>query len=346
LNISFTKLRNLFFAIIIVVQGPQAFSPVSTPALLDSAKVYLMTQNYAKARRMVDAALLKRPDIQEAHYLKCAIMQTEMLDYESYAEEGEVFLKHADSVSKMLSFRLPLETGKDSIKCLFFLGSTLGGIGIIQSKLGNVPFGARNAMASIGYYKQVIKLDPEFKAAYLGIGVFNYYLSESLRWVPFFVDKRQEAMEQLQLATQAPFPYNYAASNSFCWILIAQGNFQKADSLASHVLLRYPDNTMFVRAKVRIALACRQWDASIEQARRLIGLSTKRDPINWSDICSGYQAMLLAFDKLGMKKECKDTSEKALSMVVPERIRKIQNVRKQLKFIAEIHEKYEIKKQK
>ena len=54
--------------------------------------------------------------------------------------------------------------------------------------------------------------------------------------------------------------------------------------------------------------------------------------------------MLLAFDKLGMKKECKETSEKALSMALPERIRKIQNVRKQLKFIAEIHEKYEVKK--
>jgi tetratricopeptide (TPR) repeat protein len=333
--------RNFLPIFLFAAQWVQAVALVPALGLLDSAKVYLMTQNYSQARQAVNAVLSKQPEIQEARYLTCAILQTEMLDYESYASGGRAFLNHADSVLKSLSFRLPMENGHDSIKCLFYIGSTLGGIGIIEAKLGNLPFGIKNAMASVSYYKQVIKLDPEFKAAYLGVGIFNYYLSENFKWLPFFSDKRAEAVEQLKTATQAPFPYNYAATNSFCWILIGQGQFQKADSLASHVLLKYPENTMFIRAKVQIALDCRQWKASIAQAQWLVELSIKRNPINWSDVCSGYQAMVIGFDMLGMKKECTATSQKALSMGIPEEFRKSQHIKKQLKFISEIHNKYE-----
>jgi hypothetical protein len=195
-------------------------------------------------------------------------------------------------------------------------------------------------MASVGYFKQIIKIDPDFKAAYLGIGIFNYYLSENFKWLPFFSDKREEAIQQIQLATLSPFPYNYAACNSLCWILIARGQLRMADSVATNVLMKYPNNTMFIRIKVRTALGDNQWKDAINLSQKLIDLSKKRDPENWSDILSGYQAVLLSYDKLGMKKECLDTSGKVLAMNIPEQFRKIQYVRKHLNYAAEIRKKY------
>jgi hypothetical protein len=308
--------------------------------LIDSAKIYLMTQDYRKAERMVNMISDKQSEKKEALYLSCAIKQTEILDYESYPIDGEVFLRHADTVFHELSYYLPLEKGKDSLECMFYIGSTLGGMGIIQAKIGNWPFGVRNAMASVGYFKQIIKNDPEFKAAYLGIGIFNYYLSENFKWLPFFGDKREEAIKQMQLATLAPFPYNYASCNSFCWILIARGQIGTADSVATRVLIKYPNNTMFIRIKVRIALAKNQWKDALILSRKLIDLSKKRDPQNWSDILCGYQAMLVSYDNLGLKKECLDTSGKVVSMDIPEPFRKIQYVKKHLKYAAEIRKKY------
>jgi hypothetical protein len=103
--------------------------------------------------------------------------------------------------------------------------------------------------------------------------------------------------------------------------------------------MKYPDNTMFIRIKVRTALGDGRWKDAVNLAQRLIDLSHKRDPENWSDILSGYQAVLLGYDKLGMKKECLDISGKVLAMNIPEQFRKIQYVKKHLKYAAEIRKK-------
>jgi hypothetical protein len=309
-------------------------------ALIDSAKTYLMTQDYRKAERFVNMVLDKQSERIEALYLRCVIKQTEMLDYESYSIYGEDFLKLADTVSRELRYRLPLEKGRDSLKCMFYIGGTLGGIGIIQAKIGNWPFGVRNAMASVSFFKQIIKIDPEFKAAYLGIGVFNYYLSDNFKWLPFFGDKREVAIQQIRLATMAPFPFNFAACNSLCWILISRGLIKTADSVATQVLIKYPDNTTFLRIKVRTVLGNNHWEEAINLARKLIDLSKKRSPENWSDMLSGYQALLMSFDKLGQKKECLDTSAKVLALDIPGQFKKIQYVKKHLKYAAEIRKKY------
>ena len=336
---NFTFISSIIILFFNRVQGFDGGS-FQTAGLMDSAKIYLMTQDYRKAERMLNTVSFKLPEKKEALYLSCAIKQTEILDYESYPLDGEAFLKHADSVSKELCHRLPLEKGRDSLKCMFYIGSTLGGIGIIQARTGNWPFGVRNAMASVGYFKQVLKIDPDFKAAYLGIGIFNYYFSDNFKWLPFFGDKRDDAIKQIQAATLAPFPYNYAACNSFCWILLERGQIRMADSIATQVLLKYPDNTMFIRIKVRTTLAKNQWKDAISLAQKLIDLSKKRNPENWSDVLSGYQAVLLSYDKLCLKKECLDTSDKVLAMDIPERFRKIQYVKKHLKYAAEIRKKY------
>lgn len=307
---------------------------------LDSAKIYLMNQDYRKAERIVNMAPDKQSEKREALYLRFVIKQTEMLDYESYSIYGEDFLKFADTVFRELSYRLPLEKGRDSLKCMFYIGGTLGGIGIIQAKIGNWPFGVRNAMASVGYFKQIVKIDPEFKAAYLGIGIFNYYLSENLKWLPFFGDKREAAIQQIQMATMAPFPFNFAACNSLCWILIARGQLKKADSVATQVLIKYPNNTTFLRIKVRTVLGNNRWEEVINLAQKLIDLSKKRSPENWSDMLSGYQALLMSYDKLGLKKECLGTSGRVLALNIPEQFKKILYVKKHLKYAAEIRKKY------
>jgi tetratricopeptide (TPR) repeat protein len=321
------------------VQGSE-LDAAQTEALMDSANNYLMAQDYHQAERFVNMVLAKQPERKEALYLKCVIKQTQMLDYESYSIYGENFIKFADTVFRELSYRLPYEKGKDSLQCMFYIGGTLGGIGIIQAKIGNWPFGVRNAMASVSFFKQIIKIDPEFKAAYLGIGIFNYYLSDNFKWLPFFGDKREVAIQQIRLATMAPFPFNFAACNSLCWILISRGLIKTADSVATQVLIKYPDNTTFLRIKVRTVLGDNHWEEAINLARKLIDLSKKRSPENWSDMLSGYQALLMSFDKLGRKKECLDTSAKVLALDIPGQFKKIQYVKKHLKYAAEIRKKY------
>jgi tetratricopeptide (TPR) repeat protein len=321
------------------INAPVLCAPAPS-AEMDSVKIYLIGQRYDAAAQTVKKILSENPGNIEALYLGSAIRQTAILDYESYAIDGERTITLAESTFSAVSRRLHGQKGKDSIDCLFYMGSILGGQGVVKGKTGNWPGAIKNAFASVNYFKQTLSLDSTYYAGYFGIGVYNYYLSKQLKWLPFFGDKRAEAIAQLQKATRAPFPYDYIARNSLCWIHIERNELDQADSLASSVLSKYPDNTLFIRIKIRIDLAKRRWPQAITGAGKLVSLSSGRTPVNWADIVSGYQAMVFGYEQMKKRGESLKAAGAVLSLPIPEEFRKIPFVKRHLKYVAEIRKKY------
>jgi hypothetical protein len=314
--------------------------PDTSVNILDSTKFYLVHQQYDKSEYFSNILLLKQPCNADAAYLLIASVQTRILDYESYNLEAEYFLQRAGAALQTLNRDLPGKRGQDSLVCLFYIGNVQGGISIIQAKVGNWPSAVRYGANSLGAFKRVIKSNPDFYPAYLGLGIFNYYISQHLKWLPFFGDRRKEGLDQIWLSTKADFPYSYVAKNSLCWILLERNQYDVADSVASSVLTELPSNTIFIRLKARIALWKREWPDAIGWAKKLVMLSEKRIPINWSDLLSGYQILISSYDSLGRKNECLAMCRKALSRMVPEPYSQIPYVKKHLKYIAEIQKKY------
>jgi hypothetical protein len=310
-------------------------------AAINFARTCLMQQHYETADSIVRLQSKSYPEDLEALYMRCTIRQTRILDYESYAVDGKEYLDFADSVLQVLLENQKSQKGQDSVAALFFIGSVLGGKGIILAKNGKWPLAIRYALRSVGYFKQVLALDTTYYAAYYGIGVFNYYLSQNLKWVPFFGDKRIEALHQIKIATTAPIPYNFAADNSLGWIFIERGEFGTADSIVSHVLSQFPDNTLFLRIKVRADLGLGRYELSATHARRLIELSLRKQPKNWADIVSGYQALVCSYDNLHLENECFNATSTALRLEIPEAYRKISFVKRHFAYIAEMRKKHE-----
>lgn len=306
---------------------------------IDSAIYYLIQQQYSRSDSLLDGVIGQDPDNMEAVYLRLANEQTKMLDFESYDIEGDNYIKRADKVLRILKKELPKKKGRDSLKCLFFIGNTLGGISITKAKVGGWPSAIRNGLRSLGYFKQVVKADSSFYAAYLGLGIFNYYISRNLKWFPFWGDKTQEGLRQIRLASAARPPYSLVAANTLGWIMVDRKEYEVADSIASFVINELPENTIFIRLKVRTALWRRDWQVSIQWARRLVDITEKRNPINWSDLLSGYQALVSCYDNLGMKTECLEWANKALALVVPDPYTKIPYVKRHQKSISEIKKK-------
>jgi tetratricopeptide (TPR) repeat protein len=309
-------------------------------AAMDSVKLFMIEQRYDEAEQIVKKILAENPGAIEALYLGSAIRQTATLDYESYTVDPERSLAFADGAFAALAGGLRAQSGKDSIDCLFYLGSILGSQGVVKAKNGNWPGAIKNAFASVKYFKQILALDSAYFAGYFGIGVFNYYLSKQLQWLPFFGDKRIEAIGQLQKAMNAPFPYDYIARNSLCWIYIERNEFSRADSIASSVLSKYPDNTLFIRIKIRIDLASRRWPQAVSGAEKLVSISLARAPVNWADVVSGYQAMVAGYDRMKKSAKALTAAEAVLSLPIPDEFRKIPFVKRHLKSIAETRKKY------
>ena len=304
---------------------------------LAAAETLLVNQDYRAAKKAVDGCLAKGEEENKALYLRIAIEQTELLDYESYHVHSERFLCVADSILKVFEGRLAGLKGKDSTQCLFYIANIYGGMSVIKAKMGKWLPAIRNSLTSVGLLKEVVQRDPALSAAMLGIGAFHYYLRKSFAWLPF-VDENSEqrGIQEIERATSAPFPYRFAAKNTLCWILIDQEQFDRADSVALSALEETPGSTIFLRIRCCIALWSGRYERALELGQELSEVSLLRDPVNWSDYVLAYYVLAGSYERLGKIKEALACIRHILGTQIPPASREIPPVRKNLKRILEI----------
>lgn len=306
----------------------------------DSALNYMVHQDYKNAQKFLNIHLDQNPLDNEALYLSFVIEQTRILDYESYAGECDSVISAADSLKRLLEKRSEKLKGKSYKECLFYIANLSGGTGILHSKKGDWFEAVKCAMNSVSLLKKVKKLDPGCHEADLGMGVFDYYLSKRLKWLPFIQDKTNEGIHMLENALHARFPYNYAAKNSLCWILIENGDFRRADSLAGSVLDSLPDNTIFLRIRAYLALWSGKYDNAGSTAKHIIECAQIRDPVNWSDLINGTSILVNSL------LECKDTAQayletyQLLNKPIPQEYLESQHLKKNIKQLNEIQKEY------
>ena len=306
---------------------------------LDSIQNDLFAQQYQNAKDNLRRYLALNPSDIEALYLELAVCQTEILDYESYQIEGKQFLVTADSLKNVLEKKVTSLSGRDSLMCLFYLANVYGGISIMQAKSGNWVEGVKNGMTSVAMLKQVQKALPDFLAAYLGIGVFNYYFSTSLKWLPFTGGKCQEGLSYIETAIKSEFPFNYAAKNSLCWILIDRQEYDRADSVAISVLDNYPRNTIFLRIRSIIDLRRKEYKGAVEHAKALLLLTMERSPVNWSDLVAAHYVLVEGYYQSGLNEQSIIAAETILSKNIPQMYLTFPNIKKNLKNIKDLKEK-------
>jgi hypothetical protein len=309
---------------------------LSGAAKLDSAVYHLAMQDYGRAANQLTSMLQSDPGDIDALYMLLATRQTEILDYETYTVEDSSYYCLADSVTRVLTARLPGLRGSDSVRCLFYIGNIQGGKGVMLAKNERWLAAASVALSSMSAFREVIRRDSTFYAAYLGSGVFDYYLSKTLKWFPGFGDRAAKGMGEIVLATQAPFPYNFAAKNSLCWILYDQHDYARVDSIAATVLAEFPNNTVFVRIRALVAMRMGNWTVARAEAQRLIEASSRRTPVNWSDLTCGYHIAVQALDGLGLHDSVLVKAREARALSVPPRCHAIPYVDRHLAAIDEI----------
>jgi tetratricopeptide (TPR) repeat protein len=160
-----------------------------------------------------------------------------------------------------------------------------------------------------------------------------------LSWLPFTGGKYQEGISFIEKAIKSDFPFNYAAKNSLCWILIDRHEYTRADSVANSVLNDYPGNTIFLRIRSIIDLRRGAFKGAIEHANALLLLATERNPVNWSDCIAAYYILVESYYQAGLENESLNAAELILSKNIPEVYLSIPHIKKNLKRIKDLKEK-------
>jgi hypothetical protein len=316
---------------------------LSKPACASSLAVVdtlIAKQEYAAASALLSHHLDSVPADNNALYMLVAVEQTRILDYESYQIEGDSLYNTADSIKKVLTSRIPQLTGKDSVQCLFYIATIDGCMSVLQAKKGEILPALKNAIESVTMLNEVVRLDSSRYEAYMGIGLFHYYLNKSFKWLPFIdANSEMEGIVKVQQATFAQFPYDYAAKNSLSWILMERYKNKQVDSIAAGVLSIYPDNTIFLRIRCLNALWSKQYATAVSLGENLAKVTLKRLPENWSDMVLAYYVIASGNDKRGKKKEAIAAADYILGAPIPIKYREIPHIKKNIRRIQNIRKK-------
>jgi len=289
----------------------------------------VMKQEYDSAFKICNLRIADDSMDIDSRYLKLVTLQSQLADYESYSLDGLRCIFMAESLITFLDNAVSAgSSSEDKEKTDFLKGNIYGILGIIKAKRGSILSGIRDARLSYEYFKKLKKSSSFLPDVFYGLGLFDYYIGDNLKWIPGVGKRALSGLDMLYTASKSDSPFRYGAKNSLVWVLMEREDFREADSIASEVLEKYPGNTMFLQVKSRAAFGMRQYQRAIELAEQLISISLKRKVINWSDVLSGYQLIASCHIKLGNKEKAQKIASEGLSYELPDDTLQIEWVQK------------------
>ena len=319
--------------VIIVIFVKFSFAELQMPEFATTLTELLMMQDYKKALLFADSIIAVDPENIDAQYMRLNILQTKMLDYESYPSDSS-FIKQADNFLNLLTKQSKNYSGDEYTKLMLFRGNIIGSIALIETKQENWINGFKKARLSVKILADTFKRDTTFYEACLATGVYDYYVGKTFKWVPFVGKRESVGISQIERAASRNSLFKFAAIHSLLWIYIEKKEYETADSLVNILIEQYPNNTILLRVKARNEFLRGNDENAFVLGNRLKDVSSRRVPINWSDMFSGYEIVIRLLMKQKRYEECQKIVDMALSYKVPAAAKKIVYVRDNLEYIG------------
>ena len=337
----YVPMAKQIFIVTLILFISEAFSGVDFDPRMDVIINNILNQQYAKAYANIEKVLQSDPDNIDALFMRLNALQIEIIDYESYVLNGYKFVKSVDSVLTFFDkFIHPPDT-KVQAKSLFYRGTMYGMKALVLAKIGEWMQALKYARNYIKFLKEAKDLDTTLYEVSYGIGLYNYYVGQNLKWIPFMGNRSRKGIKEIESVAYSNSPLRFMAIHSLSWIYIERGEYIKVETVASPVLAKYPSNTIYLGIKARTSLLLKKYEEAILLGRKLITISQARNPVNWSDLLSGYQIMVASLDETERHDECLEVINEALNLKVPESSKKIEYVQKHLDFITSKKEEIE-----
>jgi tetratricopeptide (TPR) repeat protein len=298
----------------------------------------LMNQDYHSAHQYLDSILKNDPLNIDALYMNVALQQSIIADYESYILDGQRCIQSAQNVLSIIDNKAG---SRSDTMCLFYKGNIYGIMSLIKAKNGDFIPSVKYARMSYEFLEKLSDNGHYIPDALYGTGLFDYYIGDNLKWVPGLGKKADLGLQKLYKAMASSSPFSYSAKISLLWILIEGQEYRKADSISSLVLHDFSENTVLIQIKSRAAFGLGNYREAISLSKKLIGISEKRDVINWTDILSGYQLIAASSIKLQKNEDAIKAANKALSYKIPADTMKIDWVQKHREYLLNIKKSYQ-----
>lgn len=224
--------------------------PPSPEGLIDLIKEgleYSYMEKYSEAESLFNLVIEKYPDDPAGYFFKAALLDLYMLDFSIDLREKEFFQLLKEAIERAKKW----ERSSDSKKLAwahFYKGASLSYMAMRQGRKRSFLKALANGLSAVNELKAAIKYDSTLYDAYLGLGTYDYIISELpkfLKWLPFFGDRKEEALRKIRIASEKSIFARVAGKDALAWTLAYDGKPKEAIKIARDLIKRYPKSRSF-----------------------------------------------------------------------------------------------------
>lgn len=309
------------------------------PKHIETVTEFLLEQKYEDAERIIIRTPLSQED---SLFLEVITQQAKIVDYESYNTEGKEFLQLCETARTAFQ---QIEEYKRPLLTTYYLGTMEGAAALTRGKRGDLMGALTGSNISKRNLDIVIKKDSSFIPGYFGIGMRRYYSASVLNKVGMGKKKLTSSIEQMEISANEETALGYSVLPSLFWIYMDHEMYEKAEAISDRFLKRYPENTLMLRGVGKLQLTQKMYDSAMAIGHRLMKISLKRTPENWSDYYSGGVTVVSALYSTGELRAAIDEIDRLLALEHDKTTLDLEWVKKHRKRLKQLKEEIILKLQ-
>ncbi|MBM4167597.1 MAG: DUF3808 domain-containing protein [Ignavibacteria bacterium] len=231
--------------------------PAQTPPAIDWGRVHDVTMEgieflynfrFREAEQKFESVIRIAPRDPRGHFFKAMIYSYRYAFFRK-REDFDKFIVLSDNVI-VVSGEI-LKRDKKNSTALFYIGGIYGYRGIVRSIEGQLVRAVWDGRKGYGYLEDAVKNNPANADAEMGLGLFNYMISQipaSFRWIVKlmgFGGDRGLGLEQLERAATKGL---YARNEARQWLsqfLQQEEEYERAFQLIDQLASAYPQNPFY-----------------------------------------------------------------------------------------------------
>ncbi len=313
-------MKQLLLLLLLVIFASS--QPTVIPESVSVFSELLLQQEYDSATNYIESSDFNRDD---SLFLEVLLFSAKLADYESYAIHGREFLHLCDSAR--VQFRQEEEVFRSSL-LLYYLGTMEGAVAVTRGKRND--FAGALTASNISKHNMEVLLDrdPEFTSALFGIGMRDYYSASVYNKIGLAKKRLARSIENIARSSEGDSPTDYLQLPALFWTYYDQEMYNEARGVADRFMIKYPNNTVMLRASVKLHLAKEEYVEAQQSAERLLSYSSDRTPTNWSDYFSAGRALVSVLVAGGDVQDAIDKIDFLLAVSLEEETLKLEWVKK------------------
>jgi len=293
-------------------------------ATINQGMELTFTDQYMQARELFDNLIEADSADYAAYIFLAGVYHAEMLDMEDDTDK-DIFI-HLVQQAIDLS-QEDIKTGDNLAWAHLTCGNAHGYLAAYDGRHGSWWSAVKKGVKAKNQYLKALQVDSTLYDAYLGLGTYHYWKSaktEFVNWLPFVADRKQQGIDELQLAIDSSLFSREIAANSLLWIHLNQGKPREARRIACDLEQQYPNSHIVLWAQAFTNYHAGSLELASEYFAEIIS-QIEQAPGNYFNLIECRYQRATIFRRLGRDKNALEELELLLDYPAPDDVVKRQN---------------------